>query len=730
MRKLLLSALLISMLAFVGSTLAQASPVFIGESASFKAPDTRFEYFARHVAVDGDNAIVLGEHFDRSGDLITARRRAALWYQKSGNTWVYKRTLADVTTADESVSPAVALRGGVAAFIGDKLRVFEYNGTDFVASPVTGTVNGPNLEIDAGRILGNDTSACEWDGSIFTKVAGTWTVTTHLEGPYFGCNDSMPGSGVALKGNLQVLMWPYSDELERPAVEVYYDGRPFQNLGSRFGGTDPEFGPDVATDGGAAFVASSNREGIELFATGAEDWTYNGHFRPLDAYMSTATRTIRVAPEYVFQNTWSYERGAWVVNVFPYQWLKSGMEPVAVLVGRNGASLGTRFDVSGRRVLVSGNNGFTGDNTAHVFDLPAPGAIPATPATIQENFQTGNGANWTVLPGSQFAVVQDARTLRWRQSSVAGYAGAVLGGSDRTVQGVQAEVIRRSTDGTDRWLAVMTRYTDGANYYYASLRDTNRVELRKIVDGVFTLIAGAPFTVRAGQPYRLQLVSNGNLHQVFVDGRKVLQGFDSSHSHGLAGLRTYKTAADFDNVVVTGRAHTTIYRTDFSNGWIDELWNSPAATSSPWELGTVRAGQLSQRSFGALVVTYPGPETTDQVVQARIVPDAFGTPPSGQTAWFGLWSKTYYLAVQSGDRMQLLKKFSWGYQVLGTITFTTPTTQREYRLEVIGDKVRAFVDGRPMIEATDAAAATAVGGRGLATNYTQASYDDLVTYQP
>jgi hypothetical protein len=723
----------VSLLALAMSTamFAHARPVIIEESARIPTPDPAFEYFARHVAVDGNHALLLGEHFDRSGDVIVNRRRAAFWFERNAaGTWVFRRKLADTTRTDDRVTPALALRGGIAGFIGNNLRVFEYNGTDYVAAPVSGTVNGPNLQIAGASIFGSDTSNCRWDISNFTKVSGTWTVTRTIPGAFFGCRDSMPGSGFSFEDpavtGFGAVVWPYTDQTTVPTIALSH--------GERIPGSS--YGTDVVAQSQYVWIASDRRSGVATLAAGAEGYVGDRRYMPAGTHMSQMTRTVRVALPYVLQNTLSHDRNAYVVNVFAHEGTPHPRH-VAVLVGRNGASLGTRMDVSGRRVIVSGNNGYNGDNAAHVFELPE--SFAAEPAPLQDSFQTSNAAGWTPLPGSQFEIAQVWRTRKYRQSNTAGHAGAVLNGSDRALQAVQADVTRRTSAASDAWFGIASRYTDAGNHYYVSLRANNRIELRKVTNGVETTLASAAMTVTTGRPYRVQLVSSLALQQVFVDGRKVLQAFDRTHTSGLAAIRMYRSAADYDNVVVTRGEHETAYATSFSSADLD--FDRAWYYRGDWNVGGFRAGQMSQRSLDGMAYTQVGmglSQFRDQVVQARVTLDAFG-PTTGAERYFGLTARHtgydfYALVVLSSNQMQLRKVYRpysgrpGDIRVLATATFTVPTVAREYRLEVIGNVLRAFVDGNPMLEATDSEFTG--GTTGLITENTQASYDDFLSYQP
>jgi hypothetical protein len=720
------------------ASLAQAArPVVLENSGTFVTPDPGVEFFARHVAVDGDNAIALGEHFDGAPG-NSAVHRSVNWFQRqSSGAWVFKRKLIDTYVTGNSVTPALAFKGGIAAAITDKLHVFELvsgNLVESVVDPaVANDVNGPELAIDAGRILGSNPAHCSWDGAQFTKSGAVWTVTTRYAGPSFTCVANQPGSSIALSGDYTLLAWPYANNQSQPLAGLFIYSNLLQSLG---GG--PRFGPSLALGGGITYHVSSRNTGIYAEADGAEGYVGWTLYTPLNASMGGLSSTVHVSAPYVFEQVWDYDRGAYVINVFgKYFEGYTITGHVATLVGPKGAALGTHFDVSGNRIIASGNNGYTGTNTAYVFDLPSSfNTLPV----LQDDFQSGGAASWTPVAGNPFSVVALSRTTVYRQSDTAGNDGAVFGGSDRTVQGAQTDIRPLQFAAGDSWVGVMTRYQSETNYYFATL-GAARVELRKILNGTNTLLATAPFAANAGKAYRLQLVSSGNLHQVFVDGVKLLQVYNNGLTHGRSGIRTNKASADFDNFVVTGADHATIYRTDFNGSDAGELGSGNDYALGTWELGTVRPGQYSQRSLANdrldVASLYPGSD--DQVVSARITLDAYGTPASGQQSWFGLVvrlnnGENYYaLAILPGNQLQLRRVTTVGnpYPSKTTRVLATATTasgQHEYRLEAIGDRLRVYVDGNPIREARDSAFPT--GNVALATNATQASFDDFQAYRP
>ena len=91
----------------------------------------------------------------------------------------------------------------------------------------------------------------------------------------------------------------------------------------------------------------------------------------------------------------------------------------------------------------------------------------------------------------------------------------------------------------------MVRYTDPSNYYYVSLRTSNELSLRKVVDGVVTELARVPFTPQFNQHYRLRIEAIGKKLVVYLNEQFRLQARDSSHAQGLSGVVTYRAAASF-----------------------------------------------------------------------------------------------------------------------------------------------------------------------------------------
>jgi hypothetical protein len=110
-------------------------------------------------------------------------------------------------------------------------------------------------------------------------------------------------------------------------------------------------------------------------------------------------------------------------------------------------------------------------------------------------------------------------------------------------------IARINSIGTDtsgsHWAGVMVRYTDPSNYYYVTLRTSNEMSLRKVVNGVVTELDREAVPLPVGTPYRLRVEAIGTNLLVYVNDQVRLQATDSSHAQGRSGVVTYRAAASF-----------------------------------------------------------------------------------------------------------------------------------------------------------------------------------------
>lgn len=103
------------------------------------------------------------------------------------------------------------------------------------------------------------------------------------------------------------------------------------------------------------------------------------------------------------------------------------------------------------------------------------------------------------------------------------------------------------------WFGLVARYTDANNYYYLSIRGTNQAQIRKVVNGVTTVLDAASYTVPAGQSRGYQLRVEGNQLHAFVNGQHLLWAVDSELKEGRYGIATFRTTATFRTVTAVQR---------------------------------------------------------------------------------------------------------------------------------------------------------------------------------
>ena len=176
---------------------------------------------------------------------------------------------------------------------------------------------------------------------------------------------------------------------------------------------------------------------------------------------------------------------------------------------------------------------------------------PTPRSSIYADDFTGsqNRGDWTYTGEGQWSIAGDALT---RRNSVAGDARAIIGTpvDDQVISlRVQPTAFAAGTATQERWVGLVARYVNDQNYYYVSLRNSNQLSLRKLVNGAITQIGTVPVSVAAGSTYALRLDATGTALRVYLNGTLVIQAVDSSHTKGRGGAIAYRVAAQFDDYV-------------------------------------------------------------------------------------------------------------------------------------------------------------------------------------
>lgn len=103
---------------------------------------------------------------------------------------------------------------------------------------------------------------------------------------------------------------------------------------------------------------------------------------------------------------------------------------------------------------------------------------------------------------------------------------------------------------TGAWFGFLARYVDARNYYYVTIRSSNQIDIRKVVNGVITVLTSANFTAPPGQYYEFRLRVIDDQLQLFVNGALVASAHDRDIASGRYGIGTYRTRATWESVTV------------------------------------------------------------------------------------------------------------------------------------------------------------------------------------
>jgi hypothetical protein len=667
----------------------------------------------------------------------------AFLYRRSGNTWTPIRLLGETQEYfDFRIPAAIAMRDGVAVVQGPTTRVYEFDGSDWVAATDEIVTDAPGafLRIDGGRALSGE-GACSSNGRVLAKSAdGVWRAPVALEGygVIGGCDNDQRGGPVDIAGSWAVVSQPLPDPDVASGRQALlyrdygggngFDPFPYGSASAPVG--NAPFGEDVALFAGAGdaldvIVSGSDASGSHLFREiPARGFQLAGSIQPVDGYMGSgrARKFLRV-DDLLFQLGFSADRGVNVVNVF--QRSDAGTyDHVAILAARNGDSLGSAMAADGRRVLIGGS----GNGLVYAFELSALNRR----SPVHDTFSSGNGAGWTPSAGSAFATVQSGASRVYRQSETTIATRAVYDAVDWTSQAIEADVKPVAFGASGGGVGLATRYQSPSNYFEAVIRNTGRVELRRVASGAMRVLAAAAFAPVAGKTYRLRLESVGTLHRVLVDGTVLLDADSTGPTHGRAALVTDRASAEFDNVTVSPSLTATIYATGFEDGaagpWKRTglgYWNLWTGTSTVWNQSSI-AG-YTRAAIGAV--------TDDQVVRVRTRLDTFATPNGTDQRWFGVMarhvdsSNYYYLSLRNTNTVSLRKFVDGAATTLATASFTvTPATWYSLRLDAVGNQLRGYVDGRLVVEATDSSHPR--GNAGPVMYKAAADFDDYRASQP
>ncbi len=253
-------------------------------------------------------------------------------------------------------------------------------------------------------------------------------------------------------------------------------------------------------------------------------------------------------------------------------------------------------------------------------------ACPATGLYFCDDFQSGSTAKWNLLPlagpNGKFSVTSevaggDNKVLQYTAATTGGVLALVkpeaFGGVPSGDYFVEAR-IRPMTNGTtgNKFLYLVTRYVDPANWYAAGLNVQNsttstRVEIARMLNNTLSRPrqVAEPIAMDA-QFYTVRFEMIGSTLTVYLDGRNLGSVTDSSFAaRGLIGLYTANKSFMIDDVRVGDpRLKPVQLNVDPAGlAWSAEVGDTPYQVKVTAVAGDGQPDSFSAESSNPAVVT-------------------------------------------------------------------------------------------------------------------------------
>ena len=717
----------------IASAICAARPMVIHQSQILVPPaGSGYYFFGYEVAIDGDWAIVIAATPSPTPTSPQQTHDALLYHRVNGQ-WTFDRVLVRrVSTeyGDYVGFRAVAMSNGLAAIGSDPTRIFRRTNDTWaeIAHPFTAPPGDPNhvegeLEWDGNTLLAAQHPCTyfqnrPWGALISTFSAdGSWSPVERLASDDTFCNQDPVSWGIS--GDT-VVAGVYSNDYEVVPDQL----RIFRDAGSTWV-------PTSAIDGGNG---QGDIRGDEIFFSsrgpGGTLVYRNDDTHTVVDNIRTVSASYREAGQ-AFGFTHTDDDFLQGHDVFRKN-AAGRYEHVARLLPTGRYALVDEAKINGRRVIFTAWRNRTSSNQeVMIFDLPAT----YTPSpVIATGFENGAAALMPQL--GTFAVATRGNGNRvYRQSSLAGEYRAMLRNSDWIEQSIEAVIRPTAFSGADRWAGLAVRYLDSANYYYVTLRSSGVVELKRMLDGVYTTLAQKPLPIVAGRYYHVALQASGSMITVRIDGKEFIWSDDDEIPHGSAALLGYRTAVDYDNVVASQIGQQPIFELPSANCY-GPLTNFPFWTTDgtgDWTCSD-ETGQnvMHQSSTAGVARALVGTPTDDQVVTTRVRLTASG---NGHDPWLGIAaryvdeSNYYYLSLRTSNTVSLRKLVNGVITELGTAPYTvTPGTWYRLRLDAVGNEIRGFVNSAQVMQVIDSSHPTGQGG--VLTYKIAAEYMNYFAWQP
>ncbi|MFC4307864.1 FG-GAP repeat protein [Steroidobacter flavus] len=713
--------LAVSLLTSSGVALA-AEPLILEDAKLVPTDGSPQGRFGNSVAIDGDVAVVGAT--DGASMPEQSRPGAAYVFERQSNgTWRQTAKLLPATEDGTSnFGTSVAVEGDVivvGCYFSPLTAVFERQGGVWTRVATLGDTGGVDVGIRNGTII---TSFVE-GADLYQRGANGWAKVQRLQNGVPQADADYVGPGVAIADNYAIHGSYGVDETTpgSPSGTAYiytlganhtWTGAPPTAITRPNGGPGADgFSSWVDIDGSTAIIAAVPFPFI--FQRNAQ-----GVWNPIQTIEGAAS---------ISGNT--LLAGAPLGFVRAYRRTSSGTWTHQASLASSTNDFVNAFQIKGSRA-IGGSYDRPG---AFVFTLPA--TLRPNPPLVQEDLEDGTANGWVAQPNSTFFVASADGTRAYRQTNTASGATSIYQSADWDRQSIQADITPRAyaTGTGDRWFGLMVRYTDPNNYYYITVRNSNTVLLRRIQNGVVQTLATAPLQVVLNRPYPLRLESHGQKLRVLSAGREILSVFDSALTHGRPGVTMYRTQADYDNLILNPDPSRILKDENFNSETIRMDWDYANYAYQWVKLPNTTVFTQPSVGGGAYMVAGPTEGYANQSIRARMRATQF----SGADRWFGLIgryvdaSNYYYITVRSSNNISLRKLANGVATTLDTAAMPVAlNTWYNLRLDIVGNKLRAYVDERLVLEATDASSPHAAGRYGVGSYKTAAEADDFLAVQP
>jgi hypothetical protein len=207
--------------------------------------------------------------------------------------------------------------------------------------------------------------------------------------------------------------------------------------------------------------------------------------------------------------------------------------------------------VDGRRLISVVDGAVPGGsaglvNTLMRGDVDNFSVTPLRQTMFDEDFASQATNAWQVSDGSWDYAQESGATIKVQRNVTRGARSITGVATDDQVNSTRVR-FDSAPNGDGSWVGVLARFIDPANLYYASLRGSGQVQIRKVANGSATVLKSAPFAVTAGRYYELSFEAIGDRLRVFVDNEPVAETRDATFASGRSGLATNNAAASFAN---------------------------------------------------------------------------------------------------------------------------------------------------------------------------------------